>query len=475
MLDPAPDAYERLIDRLLASQHYGEHWGKYWLDAAGYADSNGKIDRDTIRPDAWRYRDYVIRSLNADKRYDQFLIEQIAGDELFDFKAAHKLTPQQQDYLIATGFLRTAPDNTDEAAINLVPFRLSVLNDQFDIFSSAVMGLTMGCARCHNHKYDPIPQRDYYRLSAIFQAAYDPYDWLISSQVIYAGGEPKADVADQYQRFLPYVAEEEVGEVEDHNAPIHKEITTIERLVETKAQPFRDKLIGERLAKLPESVRQDLTKALATPEQKRNSLEKYLVEKFGPLFEVEIKDLKKQYPEFKEEADQARGGNRRSQAKTETPAENPGAFRRWGRPSSGVYISPRKLPKYWPLGRAGGPLRVARGFGAVQDRQAGLDDGHERSPSGAGQVAHPAQPPAHHPSNDQPDLAIPFRNRPREHSGQLRQDRIQTLSPGIVGLVVHRVCAARMEPEGHAPPPPEFGGIPPELDGKSGSAGSRPG
>jgi hypothetical protein len=300
--DPAPDAYERLIDKLLASPHYGEHWGKYWLDAAGYADSNGKIDRDTIRPDAWRYRDYVIRSLNADKPYDQFLIEQIAGDELFDFKAAHKLTPQQQDYLIATGFLRTAPDNTDEAAINLVPFRLSLLNDQIDIFSSAVMGLTVGCARCHNHKYDPIPQRDYYRLSAIFQGAYDPYDWLISSQVIYAGGEPKADVPGQYQRFLPYVAEEEVREVENHNAPVRKEIAAVEGLLETKAQALREKLTEERLAKLPESVGEDLRKALAAPEEKRNSLEKYLVEKFSSLFKIEIKDLTKRYPEFGEEA-----------------------------------------------------------------------------------------------------------------------------------------------------------------------------
>jgi len=115
--------------------------------------------------------------------------------------------------------------------------------------------------------------------------------WMaISSQVIYAGGEPKADVADQYQRFLPYVAEEEVREVENYNAPIRKEIATLQSLIETKAQSFRDKLIAERLAKLPESFRQDLRVALATLEQKRNSVEKYLVEKFGPLFKVEIEE-----------------------------------------------------------------------------------------------------------------------------------------------------------------------------------------
>jgi hypothetical protein len=96
--------------------------------------------------------------------------------------------------------------------------------------------------------------------------------------------------SDQYQRFLPYVAEEEVREVENYNAPIRKEIATLQSLIETKAQSFRDKLVAERLAKLPESFRQDLREALATPEQKRNSVEKYLVEKFGPLFKVEIEE-----------------------------------------------------------------------------------------------------------------------------------------------------------------------------------------
>jgi hypothetical protein len=128
--DLRPDAYERMVDALLASPHYGERWGKYWLDAAGYADSNGKIDDDRIRPNAWRYRDYVIRSLNADKPYNQFLLEQITGDELFDHKATKEPTPEQRDCLVATGFLRTAADDTDEAVLNLVPYRLAVLNDQ---------------------------------------------------------------------------------------------------------------------------------------------------------------------------------------------------------------------------------------------------------------------------------------------------------------------------------------------------------
>jgi hypothetical protein len=166
--------------------------GKVLVGRCGYSDSHGKIDADRVRPNAWRYRDYVIRSLNDDKPYDQFLVEQIAGDELFDYRAAKHLTDVQRDYLVATGFLRTAADDTDEAVLNLVPYRLAVLADQVNIFSSAVMGLTMECARCHTHKYDPIPHRDYYRFSAIFQTALDPFDWRISSTVVYAGEEVKS-------------------------------------------------------------------------------------------------------------------------------------------------------------------------------------------------------------------------------------------------------------------------------------------
>ena len=106
--DRSPDAYERLIDRLLASPHYGERWGRHWLDAAGYADSESELGGDPVRPHAYRYRDYVIRSLNADKPYDQFLLEQIAGDELFDYKATQELTPEQLDYLVGH---RIPPDD----------------------------------------------------------------------------------------------------------------------------------------------------------------------------------------------------------------------------------------------------------------------------------------------------------------------------------------------------------------------------
>jgi hypothetical protein len=176
--DTAPDAYERLIDRLLASPRYGERWGRYWLDLAGYADSEGKREQDLPRPYAWRYRDYVIKSFNRDKPYSRFLMEQLAGDELANYENAPEITEELADNLVATGFLRMAPDATWANITGYATDRVEVIADEIDVLGSAVMGLTMKCARCHSHKFDPIPHRDYYRLIAVFKGAYDEYDWL---------------------------------------------------------------------------------------------------------------------------------------------------------------------------------------------------------------------------------------------------------------------------------------------------------
>ena len=209
--DSSPNAYKRLIDRLLESPHYGERWGRHWLDAAGYADSEGGAGGDLVRPHAHRYRDYVIRSLNADKPYDQFLLEQIAGDELFDYKAATDLTAEQLGYLVATGFLRMTIDPTHSHDVNFVPDRLDTVTAQVEMLSSTVMGLTMGCARCHSHKFDPLPQRDYYRFSAILRTAYDPYDWLIPQKLTGTTFERKPYGPE---RLLAMVPEHERQEVE---------------------------------------------------------------------------------------------------------------------------------------------------------------------------------------------------------------------------------------------------------------------
>jgi len=174
----AADWYDRMIDHLLASPHYGERWGRYWLDLAGYADSEGGVSSDPVRVEAWKYRDYVINAFNKDKPYDRFLVEQIAGDELLDAEAADVVTDEMVENLTATGFLRMGIDQTGSRTMNFVPERLGVINDAITVVGSGLMGVTLECARCHSHKYDPIPHRDYYRFKAVFQGAFDEYDWL---------------------------------------------------------------------------------------------------------------------------------------------------------------------------------------------------------------------------------------------------------------------------------------------------------
>ena len=201
LADRADDAYEKLIDRLLASARYGERWGRHWLDVAGYADCEGRREQHLPRPFAWRYRDYVIRSFNADKPYDRFLQEQFAGDDLADYEHAAEITQELEDNLVATAFLRMAPDPTWANLTGFVPDRLEVMADVIDVIGSGVMGLTMKCARCHSHKFDPIPQRDYYRLVAIFKGAYDEHDWLKPELISYGG----AMSAGFGERYLPHV------------------------------------------------------------------------------------------------------------------------------------------------------------------------------------------------------------------------------------------------------------------------------
>jgi len=174
--DPSPDAYERLVDRLMALPAYGERWGRHWLDVAGYADSDGYSEQDLARKWAYKYRDYVIRSLNDDKPWDEFLVEQLAGDELLNPPYAN-LNPRQADCLIATGMLRMGPDGTGAGGVDADVARNDVVADTVKIVSTAVLGLSVGCAQCHAHRYDPISHTDYYRIRALFEPAYDWKHW----------------------------------------------------------------------------------------------------------------------------------------------------------------------------------------------------------------------------------------------------------------------------------------------------------
>ncbi len=162
LADEHPDAFDRLIDRLLASPAYGERWGRHWLDVARYADSNG-LDENVAHGNAWRYRDYVVDAMNRDTPYDQFLIEQLAGDLIPAADAA-----ERNRNLIATGFLAIGPKVLAE--VDEAKMQMDIIDEQIDTVGRAVLGLTLGCARCHDHKFDPIATADYYGLAGIFKS-----------------------------------------------------------------------------------------------------------------------------------------------------------------------------------------------------------------------------------------------------------------------------------------------------------------
>lgn len=160
--DDSTSAVQSVVDELLASPHFGERWGRHWLDVARYGESTGK-ERNVVYPYAWRYRDYVIDAFNADKPYDQFIREQIAGDLLPARTAA-----ERNEHLIATGFLAIGPKGLNER--NPEQFAMDVVDEQIDVSTRAIMGVSVACARCHDHKFDPFPQADYYALAGIFRS-----------------------------------------------------------------------------------------------------------------------------------------------------------------------------------------------------------------------------------------------------------------------------------------------------------------
>ncbi len=304
LADKRPDAYEKLIDSLLASPAYGEKWGRHWLDLAGYADSEGgKLSADLPRDNAWRYRDYVIRAFNADKPYDRFLTEQIAGDELADYEHAPVMTRELADNLIATGFLRMAGDSTSEREVNFIEDRLDVIADELEVLTSGVMGLTVKCARCHTHKYDPIPHRDYYRLTAVLKGAYDEHDWITPV------------TTDRYGRyfpgrFLPYVepgmtpfqALEREREREAQDRELKEELKTLKEELDKKLEPVKKRILEERLTTIPKTLHDDLRALLTTPKDKQNEGQKLLAKRFEKTLKIDAEDAKEADPTFRREA-----------------------------------------------------------------------------------------------------------------------------------------------------------------------------
>ncbi len=248
LADNAPDAYERLLDRLLASPRYGERWGRHWLDVAGYADSDGYTDADPVRPWAHKYRDYVIRAFNADKPFDQFIHEQLAGDEMVP-QPWKNLAPEAVDKLAATGFLRMVPDGSASAqGPEQKVARNAVIAETLKVVSSTLLGMTVGCAQCHDHRHDPIPQSDYYRMRAIFEPALDTEKWRVPSA-----------------RLVSLMPDDERAKA----AAIEKEAKAVDAERKVKETEFIEKVLGWELDAKPEEVREPLRVAFKTDAKKR--------------------------------------------------------------------------------------------------------------------------------------------------------------------------------------------------------------
>ncbi|MFO0947368.1 MAG: DUF1553 domain-containing protein [Planctomycetota bacterium] len=284
LADPSDDAYERMVESYLASPRYGERWGKLWLDASGYADSNGYFNADSGRPLAYKYRDYVVRSFNADKPMDQFVREQIAGDELANYRPGGDVTPEMVELLTATHFLRNAQDGTGESDGNpdeLRADRYSVLEGNLQVIMSSLVGVTIQCARCHSHKFEPIRHEEYYQLQAILFPAYCPDRWKKPNERVVEIGT-RAEREEHARRI----------------ARVNQQIEAIKTSLAAVGDPLRKQLREERLSELPPKDREAVLAAFEKEEKSRSAEEKELVGKHEKALKVDDKELNARFPEY---------------------------------------------------------------------------------------------------------------------------------------------------------------------------------
>jgi mono/diheme cytochrome c family protein len=254
LADQSPDAYEKVVRRLLASPRYGERWAQHWLDVVRFAETNGfELDQD--REQAWRYRDYIVKSLNEDKPYDRFIREQLAGDEL---------APDDFEMRVATGFLRAGPQHVVAGNLDEAVNRQEWLTEVMFGVGNGVMGLTVGCARCHDHKFDPILQADFYRLQSFFAAA---------DNVDYQRSGPSAEAAEAALKSAQAAHKERLK-------PISEQLAAIEK-------PYQDRLKAAKRAKL-EPI---FTEVLDKPAEKRSEQEKQLAKDAQRMLNVNWEEL----------------------------------------------------------------------------------------------------------------------------------------------------------------------------------------
>lgn len=300
LADSSADAYERMVERYLASPHYGERWSKHWLDVAGYADSNGYFNADSDRPLASKYRDWVIRAFNADMPFDRFVRAQLAGDELAGFVPGNDVTPAIAEGLVATHFLRNAPDGSGESDGNpdeVRTDRLTVLEGTLHNTMNALLGITIQCARCHEHKFEPIDQEEYYRLQAIFAPIYRLDHWVKPND-----------------RTVAVASRKEVEEHRRRSERINSQVKALQTGLATLTAPYREMLIEERLASLDESVREKVLHAFRAPREKRTAEQQALVKKHVESIKISDEDVAKRFPEYaavREQVNKAVAGRER--------------------------------------------------------------------------------------------------------------------------------------------------------------------
>ncbi|MBL4886730.1 MAG: DUF1549 domain-containing protein, partial [Planctomycetaceae bacterium] len=280
--DPSEEEawFKKLVADVLASPHYGERWARHWLDVAGYADSEGYSVADTERLWAWKYRDWVIRAFNEDKPFDQFIIEQLAGDELAGPKKG-EWTAEQIELLTATGFLRMSVDGTGSGANN-PEGRNRVMGDTIKIIGTTLMGLSLQCAQCHDHRYDPIPQTDYYAIRAIFEPALDCNAWKV----------PNA------RRVTLYTDADR-----QKAAEIEKEAQVLIAEKAKKQKEYMHQALDIELKKYEEPLRTQLQEAYQAAKDKRTEEQKKILKKHpsinispGTLYQYlpkKVEELKK--------------------------------------------------------------------------------------------------------------------------------------------------------------------------------------
>ena len=360
--DTRPGAYERLVDRVLASPHYGERWGRHWLDMARYADTNGfGFDRARVM---WRYRDWVIRALNQDMPFDQFVIEQLAGD----------LLPNATlDQKIATGFHRNTMIN-EEGGVDQEQYRIEAVFDRVKTTGAAFLGLTTGCAQCHDHKYDPISQREFYQLFAFFNNQDEP-----SLQIVRPGQ------VDDYRKISADFSVERLR--------LQSEIAQRSQEIVSLLPVWESKLSAAERQSLPSNVQA----ILKVPPAARELAQVEDLEKF-------YKESDTEYQARLRALDQFHGNAQ--------PPESQSVYRhgpsREGHSAPDAHSDPWRFPQAWRQSFARHPRRIAS-TGKAGRRRA--------QPPGSGTLACLRQEPPHCTGDRESGLAALLRQRPRENRG----------------------------------------------------------